>query len=265
MGPVARTLKQSELDALAVELKRDGICVIRQLLCRETLHEWRTAFHKLRREKEALAGGLAPRDEARYYFTLPWESPFADPLIFANDAILGVLQRVLLQSFEMCQLAVDFPVKGSTFQELHRDHNPLFNEDFVTPLYALAVNFPLVDVTTANGPLEVARGTHLLRKDVALAKVESGEIPLESVELELGDVTIRTPLALHRGTPNTTDEPRPMVVMGYVTKWLVTHNVSLTIERRVWDSYPTELKQMLRANVVDELVLKPETYINFKY
>ncbi|MBB5508233.1 hypothetical protein HDG35_004514 [Paraburkholderia sp. JPY681] len=32
--------------------------------------------------------------------------------------------------------------------------------------------------------------------------------------MELGDVMIRDVRALHRGTPNRTEAPRPMVVIG---------------------------------------------------
>lgn len=60
----------------------------------------------------------------------------------------------------MVQLGADVPVKGSDYQEVHRDYRPLFSDDFVTPLYALAVNFPLVEVTEENGPFHMARGTH---------------------------------------------------------------------------------------------------------
>jgi hypothetical protein len=54
----------------------------------------------------------------------------------------------------------------------------------------------------------------------ALQAVKSGEIGLESVPLEIGDVLIRHPWALHRGTPNMTDTPRALVTVRYVRRWL---------------------------------------------
>ena len=81
----------------------------------------------------------------------------------------------------MVQLGADVPLKGSTYQEIHRDYRPLFTDDFVTPLYALAVNFPLVDVTEENGAFQQARGTHLIPRETALAKIASGEIRMESL------------------------------------------------------------------------------------
>ncbi|MFN7140604.1 MAG: phytanoyl-CoA dioxygenase family protein, partial [Limisphaerales bacterium] len=147
---------------------------------------------------------------------MPWVPPFADEQVFANPVILGILNRIFVQEYVMVQLGTDIPLHGSDYQEIHRDYRPLFTDDFVTPLYALAVNFPLVDVTEENGPLQMARGTHLLPRDVGLEKVRKREIPMESFHMRRGDVSIRTPLALHRGTPNRTRIPRPMIVMGYV-------------------------------------------------
>lgn len=77
---------------------------------------------------------------------------------------------------------------------------------------------------------------------------------------------IRSPLALHRGTPNTTPQPRPMVVMGYVMHWLHTHKVDLTLPADYYNSLSPELQEMLRCNVVDQLSDRgTETYINFEY
>jgi len=68
---------------------------------------------------------------------------------------------------------------------------------------------------------------------------------------EASDVTIRTPLALHRGSPNRTNKPRPMVVMGYVMHWLHT-KVDLTLQRDYYESLPAQV-QLLRCQVVDQL------------
>src|SRR3712207_8636608 len=49
------------------------------------------------------------------------------------------------QEYVMVQLGADVAGPGSEAQEVHRDYRPLFDDTFVTPLYALAVNFPLVE------------------------------------------------------------------------------------------------------------------------
>jgi hypothetical protein len=256
----------AELEGLAAELEREGICLLRGVLDPSLLDRWADAFATLVRERHAQPGGLAPRGPGRFYVTLPWRPPFSDPAVFANPDVLGVLDRVLGPDHVMVQLAADTPVRGSGYQEIHRDHSPLFHEGLVLPLYALAVNVPLCDVDGENGPLEVARGTHRMPREVGLAKIAAGEIPLEPVPMKRGDVAIRTPLALHRGTPNRTDRPRPMAVMGWVMPWLHTSKVEVKIPRRDHDALPAELRRRIRCEVVGELPDRTvETYVEFQY
>lgn len=256
----------ADLDRLAAELNRDGICVLRGVLPTDLVREWADAFAALYRRRQAQPGGLAPREKARYYLTLPWAAPFDDPQVFANPAVLGVLDRVFAQEYVMVQLGADVPVQGSDYQEIHRDFRPLFTDQIVTPLYALAVNVPLVEVTEENGPFQMARGTHVMPRDEALAKVTAGEIPMESFHARPGDVTIRSPLALHRGSPNRSAAPRPMVVMGYVMHWLHTPKVELTVPHAAYDALPERTRKLLRCEVVERLPeAKTETYIDFKY
>jgi len=257
---------EQDLDRFAEELNRDGITVIRGLLDTNLVEEWVEAFDALFRERQDRPGGLAPREQARYYLTLPWTQPFANREIFANPTVLGVLNRVFAQEYVMVQMGADVPVEGSDYQETHRDFRSLFTDDFNTPLYAVAVNFPLVDVNEENGPFQMARGTHNMPRAEGLKKVESGEIPLESFYAQKGDVTIRSPLALHRGSPNRSAKPRPMIVMGYVMHWLHTPKVDLTLPRAFYESLPEEEQKILRCEVVEQLADRAtETYVDFKY
>jgi ectoine hydroxylase-related dioxygenase (phytanoyl-CoA dioxygenase family) len=256
----------ADLDRQTEDLNRDGICVLRGVFDRQLVEEWAEAFDSLFQDRQNRPGGLAPREKERYYLTLPWARPFDNPEVYANPAILGVLDRIFPQEYVMVQMGADVPVQGSDYQEIHRDYRPLFTDQVVTPLYALAVNFPLVDVTEENGPFEMARGTHVMPRDEALAKVNADEIPMETFTMSMGDVMIRTPLALHRGTPNRTSRPRPMVVMGFVMHWLHTPQVDLTIPREAYERLPEAVQQRLRCQVVDELPQdRVETYVNFKF
>lgn len=255
-----------ELDQFAEDLNRDGICVIRRLFAQELIGEWAAAFDALFQERQQRPGGVAPRGKARGYVTLPWTAPFANSAVFANPTILGVLARVFYQEYKLVQVAADIPLQGSEYQETHRDFRPLFSDQIVTPLYAVAVNFPLVEVTAENGPFEMARGTHVMSRETGLTKIQAGEIAMEQFYMQPGDVMLRSPLALHRGTPNRTPQPRPMIVMGYVMHWLHTHKVDLNVERDYYNSLPLQLQKLLRCQVVERLPEYPtETYVNFQY
>jgi hypothetical protein len=137
---MATVLQQKyDVDQLASQVETDGICVLKGLFPRSLIAQWAEAFTELFERRRGVPGGLAPLEQHRYYMTLPWRSPFADTQIFGNPVILDVLNRLLGKDYVMVQLATDTPFKGSDYQETHRDHNPLFGDPFVTPLYALCV------------------------------------------------------------------------------------------------------------------------------
>jgi ectoine hydroxylase-related dioxygenase (phytanoyl-CoA dioxygenase family) len=260
-----RPVSEVELDEAARTLNEDGICVLPRLFEPALIESWAAAFSDLFARRQRESGGLAPRDRGRFYVTLPWERPFADPHVFANPSILGVIERVLGQEHTLVQMGADTPVRGSDYQEVHRDHQPLFSEEVATPIFALAVNFPLCDVTEENGPLEMARGTHRTPRALALAQIAAGERLLESFPMRAGDVIIRAPIALHRGTPNRTERPRPMIVLGYVRRWLQTPKVQLMVPRGSYEELQPSTRELLRCHVTEHLATAPETYLQFKY
>ncbi len=160
----------------------------------------------------------------------------------------------------MCQLATDTPLKGSDYQDLHRDAPPLFPELAAeTPSFQLAVNFPLVDVTEDNGPFETTYGTHLMTKEEGLRKLEVGEIELKRLMMKTGDLMIRDVRAIHRGTPNKTDVPRPMCVIGYSRRWLFRPEVSIRIPRKTWGNLSEKAHHLLRFNPRVESLDKIDT------
>src|SRR5215203_727658 len=238
---------RSQIDQFTHEVMTEGLCILRDHLPVEKLDRWNEEFLPLLHAHIEREGHIQNRGSQRFYVTLPFIAPFADEEIFADPDVLAIVKNLVGKDFTMVQLATDTPLKGSGYQELHRDAPSLFPETgSETPAFQLAVNFPLVDVTPENGPFEVARGTHLVTKEEGLRMIESGARPLEAISLARGDVMIRDVRGLHRGTPNKTHEPRPMVVIGYSRKWLFRPEVSITIPRAVWEDLSPESRHMLR-------------------
>jgi ectoine hydroxylase-related dioxygenase (phytanoyl-CoA dioxygenase family) len=244
---------QTEIESFAREALRDGFCVLREHFPARTLRLWREAFTPLLEAHIAREGQLENRGAARYYVTLPFTAPFSDPSIFEDDDLLAIVERLVGEDHMMVQLATDTPLLGSNYQEIHRDAPPLFPETGLeTPPFQLAVNFPLVDVTIENGPFEVARATHMMSKEEGLRRLESGELELEPLTMRLGDVMIRDVRGLHRGTPNRTGEPRPMVVIGYSRRWLFRPEVSIRVPRAALDTLSERARRLLRFNPIVE-------------
>jgi ectoine hydroxylase-related dioxygenase (phytanoyl-CoA dioxygenase family) len=260
----------TEAKRRADEVRATSVTVLRGLFPVEKIDAWNAAFQPLLRRAIREETDAPNRGPGRYYVTLPFEAPWADPDIIDNDAIIAVVSELVGSDAVMCQLATDTPLKGSDYQELHRDTQLLFPETGEeTPPYQLAVNFPLVDVTSENGPMEWAAGTHVRPKSESLARLRAGDVKLERALMKRGDVMIRDVRHIHRGTPNHTGVPRPMVVIGYSRRWLLRPEVSIRVPRPVLAGLPERSQRMLRFNPVFETAEEAgscgETYRLFAY
>jgi Phytanoyl-CoA dioxygenase (PhyH) len=245
---------QSEIEEFVGRASEDGFCVLPGHFAREKMEEWSAAFAPLLERHVEREGHRLNRGPGRYYVTLPFREPFADPSIFEDDDVLAVVRALVGEDAQLHQLATDTPLKGSEYQDVHRDTPPLFPETGrETPPFQLAVNFPLVDVTEENGPFEVARATHMVSKEEGLRRIESGEVRLEALTMRAGDVMVRDVRGLHRGTPNRTGEPRTMVVLGYSRRWLLRPEVSIRVPRAALERLSERARYLLRFNpLVDE-------------
>ena len=113
------------------------------------------------------------------------------------------------------QWGYDVSLYGSSFQQFHADYQrPLFAEwpTLQLPTYMLVVSFGLTPINLLNGPIEIAPGTHKMDRGEALQAVHSRQIPTQPVPLEIGDVLIRHPWAIHRGASVTCVAGMPMTV-----------------------------------------------------
>lgn len=240
---------KSEIEQFTHEALTRGQCVLRGHFSAEKLRRWNEEFQPLLEAHVERERGNENRGANRYYVTLPFVAPFADEEIFCDADVLAIIEKLVGRDFVMCQLATDTPLKGSDYQDLHRDTPPLFPElNAETPSFQLAVNFPLVDVTEENGLFETTYGTHLMPRNEALKKIEAGEIKLEKLKMNLGDLMIRDVRAIHRGTPNRTDTPRPMCVIGYSRRWLFRPEVSIRIPDQTWTKLSETARHLLRFN-----------------
>lgn len=152
---------------------------------------------------------------------------FASRYVLRNPFAHSVVAETLGADYYCKSVSSDTCIKGSTYQAPHRDIG--FYDSAEVP--GCLVNIPLMRCGLHNGPIEVwPGGTHLWRSEIfcrfkvqpfvqddpnpeveALAR----HLPSELIELRPGELMIRDPGMLHRGTPNRTDEPRTMLTAGY--------------------------------------------------
>jgi len=263
-------LTPAEARAHADDVRATSLTILRGLLPTATIDAWNAAIQPLLRAAVAREGDNPNRGAHRYYVTLPFQDLWADPGVIDNDAVMAVVEELVGADGVMCQLASDTPLAGSDYQDLHRDTQLLFPETGQeSPPYQLAVNFPLCDVTDANGPMEWAPGTHMTSKAEGLRRIESGEAPLLKAYMQRGDVMIRDVRHIHRGTPNASGVPRPMVVIGYSRRWLYRPEVNIRVPREVLKALPKRAQKQLRFNpvfdTVEEAARPGESYRVFAY
>ena len=259
----------SEIEQFTHEALTKGQCVLRGHFPAEKLRRWNEEFQPLLAAYVEREKGNENRGAHRYYVTLRLSRRLPTRRFSLDPDVLAIVENLVGRDFTMVQLATDTPLKGSDYQALHRDTPPLFPElNAETPSFQLAVNFPLVDVTEENGPFETTYGTHLMTKEDGLRKIEKGEIKLERITMKLGDLMIRDVRAIHRGTPNKTDQPRPMCVIGYSRRWLFRPEVSIRIPRQTWENLSEQGRHLLRFNPRVESLVDidtAETYQAFAY
>ncbi|HEX8696106.1 MAG TPA: phytanoyl-CoA dioxygenase family protein [Longimicrobium sp.] len=235
------------------ELEERGYCVLPRRFARPLVDACRTAVwpvllaHVERHEPN--------RGANRHFFPMPFEAPCFAPDFFFDDTVLGIVRGAMDDRVVADQWGCDVPLQGSGYQGVHADYaRPLFGEapDLSLPPYMLVVSFGLSRITRENGPIEIAPGTHRLPRAEAMRAVEAGEIQLRPVVLEVGDVLIRHPWALHRGTPNTTPVPRALVTIRYVRRWYADDSREVSaIPRAVWDALTAEQQRVMRFPVAN--------------
>jgi len=241
-----RTLR----DLAAVLIQRTGFCVLRAHLPTPLIDACREAFWPI------LLGYLESHCEEpnrgphRHFMPMPFEPPCFAPEFFFDTEVLSIARGAMDEWIVADQWGCDVALRGSQNQEAHVDYQrPLFTEapDLLLPIYVLVVSFGLIRITPDHGPIEIAPGTHRMPREEAIQAVKSGEIEMQSVPLELGDVLIRHPWALHRGTPNTTDTPRALVTVRYVRRWYADNSREInSIPGSVWRSLTPERQNLMR-------------------
>jgi ectoine hydroxylase-related dioxygenase (phytanoyl-CoA dioxygenase family) len=183
---------------------------------------------------------------------------FASPWVIANPFALEVLGELLGSEIHCKFVSSDTCMKGTTLQSPHREMgggNTWEAQSFI-------VNVPLGVCGLHNGPLEVwPGGSHLWRNELLRRlqvndDVQDGRnaefewfatlFPSRKVELLPGDVLIRDPGLMHRGTVNESDEPRSMLTVCYFREGFVHDygNSEHNLDRALWEKLEPSVKRL---------------------
>lgn len=204
-------------------------------------------------------GGALERGPNRYYVEIHPErlGGFAD--IISHPWITAVCRAILGPDYKVVETGFDVPGPGAMKQPWHRDFASPPETVIGRRLNSLAFNITTVDVTEQMGPLEIAPGTQwdtwegdpMFPPQPMHARYEARR---QRKMPQMGDISARSALTVHRGTANVSDTSRPVFVLGVDApdgRNAEKHDLQLT--RAYYDSLPDDLRRHLNCRVVDTL------------
>jgi hypothetical protein len=223
------TLSPEHLSAAVEAMNRDGFVVLNDVIDR--------AHIDLLRDKmlDDVAKVLA-RDDAPFNFNAgniqqmpPPYPPYLFRDVLVNDSVIAVTKAMMGKGVKFADYTGNTALPGERKQPVHPDIGHLWpNMSVATPPFAIVINVPVVDMDASNGSTELWPGTHrdtskLLGDDIKVPEeqlIRRAEVqpPLQP-SVRAGSVLIRDMRMWHRGMPNHTDRPRPMIAMIHYARW----------------------------------------------
>jgi hypothetical protein len=188
----------------------EGFLVFRGVVPREGLADlhllMRREFERVRLAGTLFSGGgtlaghlnCVPGQAARFVY---------DRLVQAG--IIDVVRSLSDQPLRLPNLGCNFNLPGSVVQHWHMDRP--FTRSF------LIANVAVVETTLENGAMEAIPGSHRRFYPYWQFTLERAamHLPSRRIPLGQGDVLVRTSSLWHRGMPNRTAQPRPMLAFTW--------------------------------------------------
>ncbi|MEZ0386867.1 MAG: phytanoyl-CoA dioxygenase family protein [Verrucomicrobium sp.] len=257
-----RALSPEHLRQAALLLHTRGYVILKGAIPAELAAESREEFARIYDDCVASKEGDGWYQVARETQAVFWERNyrwrifpkmrgiFGNTWIIANPLAMQVVSHLLGSGVYGKFVSSDTCLKGAVIQAPHRE---LGSGDQWSPR-AYVVNVPLVPCGLENGPLEIwYTGSHHWRNEVLgslqyedsvqdglnpQAEELAALFPSRRVVMDMGDVLIRDPGLLHRGTVNLTDEPRSMLTVCLMREG-ETHSygeASYSLDRDLWEA-----------------------------
>ncbi|GBF06364.1 phytanoyl-CoA dioxygenase [Deinococcus aerius] len=247
--------------AIMAGLYGDGIIGLKGAFSREWVARLGEELAVLYQQALARPGGAVGRGTNRHYVEIHPEdiSGFYD--LVTHPWVQTVCESVLGPNYKIVEIGFDVPNPGAKDQPWHRDFRATSETLVDRRLNSLAFNLTTVDVEEDMGPFEIAPGTQWDDP----SEYDHGMFPPVSLYPryhalaqrkypKMGDISVRSALTIHRGTANTSNKPRPVLVLGVDApgaghdEW---HDLQFTKE--YYEKLPQNVKDHLICRVVDQL------------
>ena len=257
------TATQFEPGVILGGLYGDGMVGYKGAFARDWVQRLREDVDTLFQEAKELPNGALCRGPERFYVEVHPERVRGFLDLVTHPWVVAVCEAVLGPDYRIVEAGFDVPGPGAADQPWHRD--------FAMPeatlrgrrLNSLAFNLTTVDVTDDMGPLEIAPGTQwdTLRDctdphgmfpprsfDARYAARAQRKLP------QMGDISARSALTIHRGTANRSAQSRPVFVLGVDApdaRNAEKHDLQVT--QAYWARLPAEVRAHLDCRIVAQL------------
>ncbi len=254
--------EQYDVAAIMGGLYGDGIIGLKGAFDRDWVRELGEDIEVAFADALKRPGGAVGRGPRRWYVEVHPQAIRGFVELVTHPWVGGMCEAVLGPRYEIVEVGFDVPFQGAKNQPWHRDFPSPPDTYVERRITSLAFNLTGVDVTPDMGPFEVAPGTQW--DDGREWKYEM--FPPEEIwpryaergvrkYPEMGDISCRSALTIHRGTANVSDRQRPVVVLGVDApdaRNAERHDLQFT--RGYWERLPEDLRRRFACRVVDELV-----------
>ncbi|MDQ6656303.1 MAG: phytanoyl-CoA dioxygenase family protein [Verrucomicrobiota bacterium] len=260
---MSSTLAAREFDIAEIMggLYGDGIIGRKGIFEREWIRGLGEEIAQLYVDALKRPGGAVGRGPKRHYVEIHPEDIRGFVDLATNPWITAVSAAVLGPDYKIVEIGFDVPNPGAMAQPWHRDFPAPPETIHGRRLNSLAFNITTIDVTSEMGPFEIAPGTQW---DLPI-DFEHEMFPARSLYPryeqraqqkmpQMGDVSARSALTIHRGTPNRSSVSRPVLVLGVDApdaRNAERHDFQIT--RRFYETLPEDLRRHLTCRLVDEL------------
>lgn len=226
----------------------------------ERLHEECLRLHEAASSYES---GRVARGRNRWYFAVHPEQLSGITDLLTHPWFAEICETMLGPGYQVAETAFDVSFPGSRYQPWHRDFRRHVGMRPDGSICALAFNIPTVDVVDEMGPFEMVVGTQNdeIETDDGMFPPPEQQERYEADERrrlmkpKRGGMSVRTPLAIHRGTPNVSEWDRPVMVATVYAgdvDLLAGHDV-LAATREFHERLPPRARDHLHCEVVERL------------
>jgi hypothetical protein len=247
-------------DALRNQVYTEGITACRGAFSPEWADQLREDIEALFDEAMARPNGAVGRGPHRYYVEIHPERLRGFVDIVTHPWVDAVCEAVLGPQYRIVEVGFDIPFPGAVHQPWHRDF-PSPPETYAGGrLTSLAFNLTAVDTIPEMGPFEIAPGTQWedgLDFEHGMFPPKSAYPRYEALAQQKlprrGDISARSALTIHRGTPNVSDAARPVAVIGFLSPGADESRNDLVVSREYYERLPESVRRHFGGRVVEKL------------